>query len=110
MAPGLRRWVKPSIEMMGALPSVIVGLIAGLWLAPHISQALTGVLLLPFTLAASLLLCGVLSACLPARWRQPGREVLLLLPLLLVVIVLTLWLPTLWVRMKLAASMSKASR
>jgi phosphate transport system permease protein len=98
MAPGLRRWVKPAIEMMGALPSVVIGLIAGLWLAPHISQALIGVLLLPLTLAASLLLCGVLSARLPARWRQPGREVLLLLPLLLLVTLLTLWLPTLVMR------------
>ncbi|WP_336755720.1 ABC transporter permease subunit [Pantoea sp. USHLN298] len=97
MAPGLRRWVKPAIEMMGALPSVVVGLIAGVWLAPHISQALVGVLLLPLTLAGSLLLCGVLSARLPPRWRQPGREVLILLPLLLLVTLLTLWLPTLFI-------------
>jgi phosphate transport system permease protein len=95
MAPGLRRWVKPAIEMMGALPSVVVGLIAGIWLAPHIGQALVGVLLLPLTLAGSLLLCGVFSARLPPRWRQPGREVLILLPLLLLVTLLTLWLPTL---------------
>lgn len=93
MAPGLRRWVKPAIEMMGALPSVVVGLIAGLWLAPHIGQALLGVLLLPLTLAGALLLCGVFSARLPPRWRQPGREVLILLPLLLSVTLLTLWLP-----------------
>jgi phosphate transport system permease protein len=95
MAPGLRRWVKPAIEMMGALPSVVVGLIAGIWLAPHIGQALVGVLLLPLTLAGTLLLCGVFSARLPPRWRQPGREVLILLPLLLLVTLLTLWLPTL---------------
>ncbi|MGB8925760.1 MAG: ABC transporter permease subunit, partial [Pantoea agglomerans] len=95
MAPGLRRWVKPAIEMMGALPSVVVGLIAGIWLAPHIGQALVGVLLLPLTLAGTLLLCGVFSARLPPRWRQPGHEVLILLPLLLLVTLLTLWLPTL---------------
>ena len=92
MAPGLRRWVKPAIEMMGALPSVVIGLIAGLWLAPRISDALLGVLLLPLVLTGTLLLCGALSARLPARWRQPGREVALLLPLLLIVTLLTLWL------------------
>jgi phosphate transport system permease protein len=97
MAPGLRRWVKPAIEMMGALPSVVVGLIAGIWLAPHIGQALVGVLLLPLTLAGALLLCGVFSARLPPRWRQPGREVMVLLPLLLLVTLLTLWLPTLFI-------------
>ncbi len=97
MSPGLRRWVKPGIEMMGALPSVVIGLIAGVWLAPHISTALIGVLLLPLVLAATLLLCGVLSPHLPLRWRRPGFEVILLLPVLLVVTLLTLWLPTqLW--------------
>jgi phosphate transport system permease protein len=96
MSPGLRRWVKPGIEMMGALPSVVIGLIAGIWLAPHISTALVGVLLLPLMLAATLLLCGVLSPRLPARWRRPGFEVILLLPVLLVVTLLTLWLPTLF--------------
>ena len=96
MSPGLRRWVKPAIEMMGALPSVVIGLIAGVWLAPHISTALVGVLLLPPVLAATLLLCGVLSPRLPASWRRPGFEVILLLPLLLVVTLLTLWLPTLF--------------
>ncbi|MDZ7277695.1 ABC transporter permease subunit [Pantoea eucrina] len=97
MSPGLRRWVKPGIEMMGALPSVVVGLIAGVWLAPHISSALPGVLLLPLVLAATLLLCGQLTPRLPARWRRPGREVLLLMPLLLAVTLVTLWLPAqLW--------------
>ncbi len=96
MSPGLRRWVKPGIEMMGALPSVVIGLIAGVWLAPHISRALPGVMLLPLVLAATLLVCGVLSPRLPARWRRPGFEVLLLMPLLLLVTLLTLWLPTLW--------------
>ncbi|MEZ3499439.1 ABC transporter permease subunit [Pantoea sp. KPR_PJ] len=93
MSPGLRRWVKPAIEMMGALPSVVIGLIAGLWLAPHISQALPGVLLLPLTLAATLLICGALSHHLPPRWRQPGREVMLLIPLLLIVTLATLLIP-----------------
>ncbi len=92
MSPGLRRWVKPGIEMMGALPSVVIGLIAGIWIAPHMSHALVGVMLLPLLLAVTLLLCGALSHSLPARWRQPGVEVILLLPLLLLVTLLTLWL------------------
>ncbi|BAN97401.1 binding-protein-dependent transporter inner membrane component [Plautia stali symbiont] len=39
MSPSLRRWVKPGIEMMGALPSVVIGLSTGVWLAPHTSAA-----------------------------------------------------------------------
>lgn len=96
MSPALRRWVKPAIEMMGALPSVVVGLIAGLWLAPRIADHLSGVLLLPFVLAATLLLCGWGSRRLPPRWRHrlcaDGREVWILVPLLLLVSLLTLWL------------------
>lgn len=96
MSPALRRWIKPAIEMMGALPSVVVGLFASLWLAPQIASRLSGVLLLPFALTAALLLCGPLLRRLPARWRQrldgPDREVWLLVPLLLLVSALCLWL------------------
>ncbi|ARJ42797.1 phosphate ABC transporter permease [Pantoea alhagi] len=95
MSPALRRWIKPAMEMMGALPSVVVGLFASLWLAPQIAARLSGVLLLPIALAATLLLCGPLLKRLPSRWRlldAPGREVWLLVPLLLLVSALSLWL------------------
>lgn len=96
MSPGLRRWIKPGIEMMGALPSVVVGLIAGLWLAPRIADHLSGVLLLPFILALTLLLCAWATRRLPVRWRlrlcAEGREIWILLPLMLLVAALTLWL------------------
>jgi phosphate transport system permease protein len=42
MTPAMRRYVKPSIEMMGALPTVILGFLAGLWLAPMIENHLAG--------------------------------------------------------------------
>lgn len=96
MAPGLRRWVKPAIEMMGALPSVVIGLIAGLWLAPQLADRLLGVLLLPLALAGVLLLCGWTSQRLPPVWRRrlcaEGREIWLLLPLLLLTTIFCLWL------------------
>ncbi|WP_158782626.1 ABC transporter permease subunit [Pantoea sp. BAV 3049] len=96
MSPGLRRWVKPAIEMMGALPSVVIGLIAGLWLAPQLADRLPGVLLLPLILAATLLLCGWASLKLPLKWRKrlcgEGRESWILLPLLLLAGGLSLWL------------------
>lgn len=96
MSPALRRWIKPAMEMMGALPSVVVGLFASLWLAPQIASRLSGVLLLPVALTVTLLLCGPLLRWLPLRWRQrldaPGREVWLLAPLLLLVSALCVWL------------------
>lgn len=96
MSPALRRWIKPAMEMMGALPSVVIGLFASLWLAPQIAARLSGVLLLPVVLTVTLLLCGPLLKRLPSRWRAgldaPGREVWLLVPLLVLVSALCLWL------------------
>jgi phosphate transport system permease protein len=43
MAPALRRKIKPLIELMEALPTVILGFLAGLWLAPFVEANLTGV-------------------------------------------------------------------
>jgi phosphate transport system permease protein len=44
MAPAMRRIVKPGIEIMAALPTVILGFLAGLWLAPLIEANLTAVM------------------------------------------------------------------
>ena len=43
MAPRMRAIVKPSIEIMAALPTVILGFLAGLWLAPYVEMNLPGV-------------------------------------------------------------------
>lgn len=42
MNPRMRQYVKPTIELMGALPTVILGFLAGLWLAPFIEEHLSG--------------------------------------------------------------------
>ncbi len=43
MSPNIRQYVKPTIEIMGALPTVILGFLAGLWLAPFMEANLAGV-------------------------------------------------------------------
>ncbi len=43
MAPRMRRMVKPSVEVMEALPTVILGFLAGLWLAPFVEDSLPGI-------------------------------------------------------------------
>ncbi len=66
MAPKMRGVVKPSIEIMEALPTVILGFLAGLWLAPFVESHLPGVF------AALLALpLGILLASL-AWWYMPG--------------------------------------
>ena len=45
MHPTIRARIKPTVEIMAALPSVVVGFIAGLWLASKVEAALVPVLL-----------------------------------------------------------------
>ncbi|TCV91943.1 ABC transporter permease subunit [Biostraticola tofi] len=90
MSPGLRRFIKPAMEVMGAVPSVIIGVLAGLWLAPRVSEVLSAVLMLPLVLPLVILGAGRAIASLPAGWGirlRGGAECLILLP----VIALTLW-------------------
>ncbi len=56
MSPALRRMVKPTIEIMAALPTVILGFLAGLWFAPFLEENLAGMFSLMLVIPAGLLL------------------------------------------------------
>jgi phosphate transport system permease protein len=90
MAPKMRQIVKPSIEIMEAMPTVILGFLAGLWLAPLVESHLAGIFLLFMLLPPAVLLSAYLWHRLPVtvRGRIPeGWEAALLIP----VVVLTTW-------------------
>lgn len=84
--PALRHVVKPTVEIMAALPSVVLGFLAGLWLAPAIEPIVPGVLATAVVLPLLVLGFGAIWHRLPVavrRWCGPGTEVIVLLPLLL---------------------------
>jgi phosphate transport system permease protein len=85
MHPTLRARVKPTVEIMAALPSVVIGFIAGLWLASKVEAALVPVLLLVLVLplfgTAGVLFWEHLPNSLRKRLR-PGTEVFVIVPLL----------------------------
>jgi len=88
MSPVLRRKVKPVIELMEALPTVILGFLAGLFFAPFIEDNLPGVFTLLVLIPVSVILFGFTWTNLPARLRhkvEEGWEVLLLVPLIVFV-------------------------
>ncbi len=77
-----RRRIKSLIELMAAFPTVILGFIAAVWLAPVIEQHLLGLALWLLLLPLSVLLLAALWPRLPKHWQQQwqgGREVLLLM-------------------------------
>ena len=67
MAPSMRRWVKPGIEIMAAMPTVILGFLAGLWFAPLVEQNLAAVLSLFVAVPACMLMFAWLWHLLPVR-------------------------------------------
>ncbi|WP_213877982.1 ABC transporter permease subunit [Pseudomonas sp. dw_358] len=86
MAPGMRRKVKPVIELMEAMPTVILGFFAGLFLAPYVEGHLPGVLSLMILLPLGILLAGYGWSRLPEPWRRrlpDGAEAAILLPVIL---------------------------
>jgi len=82
MAPALRRKVKPAIELMEALPTVILGFFAALILAPYVEMHLPGLFSLLLILPLGVLAFALLYRRLPLA--QNGYESLLLIPLLLI--------------------------
>lgn len=87
MAPALRRKVKPTIELMGALPTVILGFLAGLWLAPTIEANLPGIFSLLLLTPLGILLVGYLWSRMPLEKRSFAdgwAPIILIGPILLI--------------------------
>ncbi|NOY63706.1 MAG: ABC transporter permease subunit, partial [Gammaproteobacteria bacterium] len=86
MAPRMRQIVKPSIETMEALPTVILGFLAGLWLAPLLEEHLPGIFSLFIVVPLGVLVFAFLWQQLPGqiRHRVPeGWDAALLVPVVL---------------------------
>jgi phosphate transport system permease protein len=89
--PRVRQTVKPAMEMMASLPSVVLGFIAALILAPLVETWIAAVLLLFVTIPLSFLVGGYLWQFLPGhlarRWQGLVR-----LGLMFAVLGLGMWL------------------
>ncbi|MFT6403688.1 MAG: phosphate transport system permease protein [Marinomonas primoryensis] len=83
MAPALRRKIKPVIELMEALPTVILGFLAGLFFAPFLEENLVATFSILVVLPVGILLFAYLWSRLPQqiRWLVPeGWQPLVLIP------------------------------
>jgi len=84
--PTLRSRIKPTVEIMAALPSVVIGFLAGLYLASAVERNLVAVLLMfplmPLIGTSGVLLWRLIPRAVTSRLK-PGAELALILPLLL---------------------------
>ena len=87
LAPSLRRVVKPAVEIMASLPSVVLGFLAGLWLAPLLERILPSIALMAIVLPVLTVLSGW-------AWEKTTRRLGLRFPdgaeILVFVVVLTM--------------------
>ncbi len=86
MTPKMRQYVKPSIELMGALPTVILGFLAGLWLAPLIEAHLAALFALFMLIPLGVMLFAYAWQYLPKNLLESipeGWEAALLIPVIL---------------------------
>ena len=93
--PSVRAVVKPALEIMAALPSVVLGFLAGLWFAPLLESRVPAMFLIPPVLVVVTLLAMAGWHLLPRSFRaifREGTELLLLAPLYVAGISFCLWL------------------
>lgn len=85
MSVRMRGVVKPSIELMEALPTVIIGFLAGLWFAPIVEANLVSVVSVMVLLPPFIILIGFGWRFLPPAFLQRcpnGLHPIILMPLI----------------------------
>ena len=78
-----RQWIKPSVELIEALPTVILGFLAGLWLAPHMEANLPGFFAFMVVIPLGIILFGFAWSRLPEAIRLSipvGKRAVLMVP------------------------------
>ena len=82
----LRQWLKPAIEMLEAIPSVLIGFIAAIWLAPLATHILLALVFFVVTLPVVLLGIMLLKPWVALRWRRWTKGTELVLAVLVIVL------------------------
>lgn len=85
MTPAVKNRVKPTVEIMAAIPSVVIGFLAGLWLAPMIDKAVLtlfiSLLLVPLMILVSMLFWRLITPYSRLGGFLRGNEFIVFIPL-----------------------------
>jgi phosphate transport system permease protein len=94
-APGFRKVIKPVVELMATVPSVVIGFLVALWLAPLLENGVVafGLCLatIPAVFVALMIVWQMIRRFAWAKRVENGYEFLLLFPMLLIGVGLALW-------------------
>ncbi len=88
-APRFRNVIKPAVEIMAALPSVVLGFLAGLVMAPLLERSAVEVLVYPFCVLLAVLIAAPFWSRLSQPFRNrfgTGQEALWIAPVLLLAV------------------------
>lgn len=66
----VKKVVKPAMEIMASLPSVVLGFLAGLWLAPILENRVPSVIMIVVMLPMAVLVMGFIWCRLPIGFRN----------------------------------------
>ncbi|HQR08287.1 MAG TPA: ABC transporter permease subunit [Gemmatales bacterium] len=92
--PRVRSVIKPTIEVMASLPSVVLGFLAALVIAPFVSNSLMTIVLGFAFVPLGFVLAGFLWHMLPSKWIRAlqGFRFLFIITVLPCMILLAVWL------------------
>ncbi|MBU3758688.1 MAG: ABC transporter permease subunit [Candidatus Omnitrophica bacterium] len=89
--PRFKLFVKPVMEIMASLPSVVLGFLSALWLAPLLETRVPSLILIVILIPSVSFAFGALWNSLPVQYRvliKPGYEWIVLTPVLLMTLAL----------------------
>jgi phosphate transport system permease protein len=94
--PGFKRTIKPIVEIMAAVPSVVIGFLILLWLAPLMGTwlvaAFAGMVTLPITFVLFMILWQQIRKFDWAKRLEHGYEFLVLMPVIMIGAILAVWI------------------
>lgn len=70
LPPAVKQIVKPTMEIMTSLPSVVLGFLAGLWLAPILEDRVPSVLMMVIFIPTTALIVGYFWCRTPLAFRN----------------------------------------
>ena len=87
MSPKLKGRVKPVVEIMAAIPSVVIGFLAGLWLAPLIDKSILtvflSVVIVPLMLLVTIFFWKRIKTASVLQRATKGNEFIAMIPVVI---------------------------